>query len=363
MVLVQDRLRCQHGQVALNALTDEQLMQHAIELAWSVRTTTAPNPWVGAALLANDGTVHVGATQPPGGAHAEIGVLTAAGSDAVGATLAITLEPCCHTGRTGPCTTAIIEAGVVRVLIGIKDPDEQVAGGGITALQDAGIEVVVGTLSAEVRAQLEPYLHHRRTGRPYVILKLAATLDGRTAAPDGDSKWVTSEEARTDVHQMRAESQAILVGAGTVRADNPSLNVRLVDGPSPRRIVLGAAPADANIHPCTEWVGPIPELLDRLGTEGVLQLMVEGGANVASEFHDASLVDRYVLYVAPAIFGGNDAHPLFVGDGAPTMADLRRGRFVATRQLGNDIRLDVMLDKDVPSSPSGAPPGPDATAQ
>ncbi|MDA3031035.1 MAG: bifunctional diaminohydroxyphosphoribosylaminopyrimidine deaminase/5-amino-6-(5-phosphoribosylamino)uracil reductase RibD [Actinomycetota bacterium] len=338
-------------------------MQHAIELAWSVRTTTAPNPWVGAALLANDGTVHVGATQPPGGAHAEIGVLTAAGSDAVGATLAITLEPCCHTGRTGPCTTAIIEAGVVRVLIGIKDPDEQVAGGGITALQDAGIEVVVGTLSAEVRAQLEPYLHHRRTGRPYVILKLAATLDGRTAAPDGDSKWVTSEEARTDVHQMRAESQAILVGAGTVRADNPSLNVRLVDGPSPRRIVLGAAPADANIHPCTEWVGPIPELLDRLGTEGVLQLMVEGGANVASEFHDASLVDRYVLYVAPAIFGGNDAHPLFVGDGAPTMADLRRGRFVATRRLGNDIRLDVMLDKDVPSSPSGAPPGPDATAQ
>ena len=363
MVLVQDRLRCQHGQVALNALTDEQLMQHAIDAAWSVRTTTAPNPWVGAALLTTDGTVHVGATQPPGGAHAEIGVLTAAGSDAVGATLAITLEPCCHTGRTGPCTTAIIEAGVVRVLIGIKDPDEQVAGGGITALQDAGIEVVVGTLSAEVRAQLEPYLHHRRTGRPYVILKLAATLDGRTAAPDGDSKWVTSEEARTDVHQMRAESQAILVGAGTVRADNPSLNVRLVDGPSPRRIVLGAAPADANIHPCTEWVGPIPELLDRLGTEGVLQLMVEGGANVASEFHDASLVDRYVLYVAPAIFGGNDAHPLFVGDGAPTMADLRRGRFVATRQLGNDIRLDVMLDKDVPSSPSGAPPGPDATAQ
>ena len=336
MVLVQDCLRCQHGKVALNALTDEQLMQHAIDAAWPVRTTTAPNPWVGAALLTTDGAVHVGATQPPGGAHAEIGALAAAGSDAAGATLATTLEPCCHAGRTGPCTTAIIEAGVVRVLIGIEDPDKQVAGEGIKALRDAGIEVVVGTLSAEVTVQLEPYLHHRKTGRPYVV---------RTAAPDGGSEWITGEEARTDVHQMRAESQAILVGAGTVRADNPSLNVRLVEGPSPRRIVLGTAPADANVHPCIEWVGPIPELLDLLAADGVLQLMVEGGANVASEFHDAGLIDRYVLYVAPAIFGGNDAHPLFVGDGAPTMADLRRGRFVATRQLGNDIRLDLTLDK------------------
>ena len=345
MVLVQNRLRCQYGHVAPDALTDEQLMQHAIDAASSVRTTTAPNPWVGAALITTDGTLHVGATQSPGGAHAEIGALTAAGNDAAGATLATTLEPCCHEGRTGPCTTAIIEAGVIRVLIGIEDPDKQVAGEGIKALRDAGIDVVVGTLSAEIGVQLEPYLHHRKTGRPYVILKLAATLDGRTAAPDGGSEWITGKEARTDVHQMRAESQAILVGAGTVRADNPSLNVRLVEGPSPRRIVLGTASADANVHPCTEWVGPIPELLDQLAADGVLQLMVEGGANVASEFHDAGLIDRYVLYVAPAIFGGNDAHPLFVGDGAPTMADLRRGRFVATRQLGNDIRLDVALDK------------------
>ncbi len=319
-------------------------MQHAIDAAWPVRTTTAPNPWVGAALLTTDGAVHVGATQPPGGAHAEIGALAAAGSDAAGATLATTLEPCCHAGRTGPCTTAIIEAGVVRVLIGIEDPDKQVAGEGIKALRDAGIEVVVGTLSAEVTVQLEPYLHHRKTGQS-TSSSSSPTLDGRTAAPDGGSEWITGEEARTDVHQMRAESQAILVGAGTVRADNPSLNVRLVEGPSPRRIVLGTAPADANVHPCIEWVGPIPELLDLLAADGVLQLMVEGGANVASEFHDAGLIDRYVLYVAPAIFGGNDAHPLFVGDGAPTMADLRRGRFVATRQLGNDIRLDLTLDK------------------
>ncbi|MDG1785961.1 MAG: bifunctional diaminohydroxyphosphoribosylaminopyrimidine deaminase/5-amino-6-(5-phosphoribosylamino)uracil reductase RibD, partial [Ilumatobacter sp.] len=242
------------------------------------------------------------------------------------------------------CTEAIIEAGVRRVIIGIEDPDVNVAGAGIAQLRAAGIDVGVGVKADEITAQLASYLHHRRTGRPYVILKLAATVDGRTAAPDGESEWITGVAARTDVHQMRAESQAILVGAGTVRADDPSLTVRLVDGPDPRRIVLGAAPTNAKVHPCTEWVGPLPELLDELGADGVLQLMVEGGANVASEFHDAGLVDRYVIYLAPAVFGGNDAHPLFVGAGTPTMAELRRGRFLSTAMLGGDLRLDISLD-------------------
>lgn len=319
-------------------------MRRAVNAAATARTRTAPNPWVGAALLAADGTVHAGATEPPGGRHAEIVALQAAGGAAKGATLATTLEPCAHTGRTGPCTEAIIDAGVARVLIAIDDPDDNVSGTGVSRLREAGIEVVLGPCADAVRAQLAAYLHHRQTGRPYVILKLAATVDGRTAAPDGESEWITGVEARTDVHRLRAESQAILVGAGTVRADDPSLTVRLVDGPDPRRIVLGAAPDGAKIHPCTQWVGPIPELLDELGADGVLQLMVEGGANVASEFHDAGLVDRYVIYLAPAFFGGNDAHPLFVGGGAPAMADLRRGRFVETRTLGADLRLDIELD-------------------
>lgn len=319
-------------------------MRRAVNAAATARTRTAPNPWVGAALLAADGTVHAGATEPPGGRHAEIVALQAAGGAAKGATLATTLEPCAHTGRTGPCTEAIIDAGVARVLIAIDDPDDNVSGTGVSRLREAGIEVVLGPCADAVRAQLAAYLHHRQTGRPYVILKLAATVDGRTAAPDGESEWITGVEARTDVHRLRAESQAILVGAGTVRADDPSLTVRLVDGPDPRRIVLGAASDGAKIHPCTQWVGPIPELLDELGADGVLQLMVEGGANVASEFHDAGLVDRYVIYLAPAFFGGNDAHPLFVGGGAPAMADLRRGRFVETRTLGADLRLDIELD-------------------
>jgi len=327
-------------------LSDDDLMQRAIAAATTARTRTAPNPWVGAALLTTAGVLHTGATEAPGGRHAEIVALDAAGSMSAGGTLATTLEPCVHIGRTGPCTEAIIDAGVARVIVAIEDPDTNVAGMGIARLRDAGIEVVVGVRGDEAAAQLAPYVHHRVTGRPYVILKLAASVDGRTAAPDGQSEWITGVEARTDVHRLRSESQALLVGAGTVRADDPALTVRLVDGPHPRRIVLGTAPDDAKIHPCTEWIGPITELLDELGRDGVLQLMVEGGANVASEFHDAGLVDRYVIYLAPAVFGGNDAHPLFVGDGAATMADLRRGKFVETALLGSDLRLDIELNRN-----------------
>lgn len=326
------------------AIPDSELMQLAIDAAAGARTRTAPNPWVGCAIHSVDGTTYLGATQPPGQSHAEVVALAAAGAGAAGAVLATTLEPCAHTGRTGPCTEAIIEAGIRRVIVGIEDPDPSVAGAGIARLQAAGIEVARGVRAEAITTQLAPYLHHRRTGRPYVILKLAATVDGRTAAPDGESEWITGVAARADVHQMRAESQAILVGAGTVRADDPSLTVRLVQGPDPRRIVLGTAPTGAKVHPCTEWVGPLPELLDELGNDGVLQLMVEGGANVASEFHDAGLVDRYVIYLAPAIFGGNDAHPLFVGAGAPTMSELRRGRFLSSTMLGSDLRLDITLD-------------------
>ena len=325
-------------------MSDIDLMDAAIAAAATVRTTTAPNPWVGAAIRAKDGTVYIGATQPPGQAHAEIRAIAAAGSAAAGATLATTLEPCRFISRTGPCTEAIIEAGITRVIVGIVDPDEGVRGQGIERLRSAGIEVSVGVRADAITEQLAPYLHHRRTGRPYVILKLAASLDGCTAAPDGSSQWITGTAARTETQQLRAESQAILVGAATVRADDPSLTTRRVDGPSPRRIVLGTAPADAAIQPCTEWVGPLPDLLDELGRDGVLQLMVEGGASVASSFHAAGLVDRYVVYLAPTVFGGDDARPAFVGQGVPTMSELRRGRFVAVKQLDGDLRIDLVLD-------------------
>jgi diaminohydroxyphosphoribosylaminopyrimidine deaminase/5-amino-6-(5-phosphoribosylamino)uracil reductase len=227
------------------------------------------------------------------------------------------------------------------VVSAITDPDQLVGGQGFAALRSAGITVDIGLCADLVTEQLRPYLHHRITGRPFVILKLASTLDGRTAAVDGSSQWITGEAARTAAHQLRAESDAIVVGSGTVRRDNPTLTTRLVDGPSPRRVVLGKAPEQANVHPCLEWDKSICELLDSLGNEGVLQLMVEGGATVASSFHQQNLVDRYVLYVAPAFMGGNDGAPLFNGESASSMQQLWRGTLRNVRQLGSDIEVTI----------------------
>src|SRR5690606_15118426 len=236
-----------------------------------------------------------------------------------GATAWVTLEPCAHHGRTPPCADALVEAGLGRVVVALEDPDPKVAGAGAAKLVEAGIEVLIGLLAGDARALLAPYLHRRRTGRPYVVLKLAATLDGGTAAPDGTSQWITGPAARADAHRLRAESDVIVVGAGTVRADDPSLTVR--DAPAPRgdplRVALGSAPPGARVHPCREHHGPLEPLLEELGAEGHIQVMVEGGASVARSFHEAGLVDRYVLYLAPALFGGDDHRTLFAGPGAP----------------------------------------------
>ncbi|MBX3287023.1 MAG: bifunctional diaminohydroxyphosphoribosylaminopyrimidine deaminase/5-amino-6-(5-phosphoribosylamino)uracil reductase RibD, partial [Actinobacteria bacterium] len=214
-------------------------MAQAVTLAAAVRVATSPNPWVGCVIEAADGRVFGGATEPPGGAHAEVAALRAAGGAARGATAWVTLEPCSHTGRTGPCADALVEAGVARVVVALEDPDPRVAGRGIERLRAAGVDVEVGVEADAVREQLAPYLKHRSTGRPWVVLKLASSLDGRTAAPDGTSQWITGGAARADAHQLRAESDAIVVGAGTVRADDPSLTVRHVPGRSPMRVVLG----------------------------------------------------------------------------------------------------------------------------
>jgi len=313
-------------------------MRRAIAEAAAVRASTSPNPWVGAVVEPGGFT---GATQPPGGPHAEIVALQAAGPSAQGATLYCTLEPCSHQGRTGPCTEAIIEAGIARVVVGIEDPDPQVGGRGIERLRQAGITVDVGTCKDEIEEQLAPYLKHRRTGRPWVVLKLAATLDGRIAAPDGTSQWITGDAARTDAHRLRAESDAVLVGAGTVRADDPSLTVRYVSGRDPVRVVLGKAPPDAKVQPAVEMEGDLRDVLDQLGKQDVVQLLVEGGARVAHDFHAARLVDRYVVYLAPALFGGDDAMPMFSGLADPTVSELWRGRFTAIERLGDDLRIEL----------------------
>jgi diaminohydroxyphosphoribosylaminopyrimidine deaminase / 5-amino-6-(5-phosphoribosylamino)uracil reductase len=319
-------------------------MEEALSAAAAARGTTAPNPWVGAVVVTADGRSFYGATEPPGGRHAEIVALdaaAAAGADPRGGTLYVTLEPCDHHGRTPPCTDALVAAGLRRVVVALEDPDEQVNGRGIARLRAAGLEVDLGVAAAAAAEQLAPYLTHRRTGRPMVTLKLAATLDGRTAAADGSSRWITGEEARIDAHRLRAEHDAVLVGAGTVRTDDPELTVRHVPGRDPLRVVLGHAPPRARVHPALELSGPIDEVLDDLGRRGVLSLLVEGGATVAHAFHHAGLVDRYVVYLAPALMGGSDGAPVFAGPGVATIADLRRSRLLAVWQLGGDLRVDL----------------------
>src|SRR5437588_1417199 len=318
-------------------------MGKALELAAAVRASTSPNPWVGAVIEPGG---FEGATRPPGGPHAEIVALAQAGDAARGATMVVTLEPCSHHGRTPPCVDAIIDAGIARVVVGIEDPDPNVRGKGIARLRDAGIDVEVGVLADEVRAQLAPYLKHRETGRPWLVLKLAASVDGRTAAPDGTSQWITGDAARADAHRLRAESDAVIVGAGTVRTDDPSLTVRHVEGRDPLRVVLGKAPPNAKVHPAVELDGDLGEVLDELGQRGVVQAVVEGGPTVAGAFHRAGLVDRYVIYLAPALFGGDDGRPLFAGPGAPTIDDVWRGRIANIERLGDDRSEERRVGKD-----------------
>jgi diaminohydroxyphosphoribosylaminopyrimidine deaminase/5-amino-6-(5-phosphoribosylamino)uracil reductase len=322
-------------------------MSEAIALGQSVRAGTSPNPWVGAVVVpAGEGPVALGATAPPGGPHAEVAALQLAGDSAAGSTMYVTLEPCCHHGRTPPCTDALIAAGIRRVVIGVLDPDRNVCGSGAKSLEEAGIEVTVGVLGEEVERSLAPYLAHRRTGRPWVVLKLAATLDGRIAAPDRTSKWITGPEARSDAHHLRAESDAIAVGSGTVLADDPALTVRDVPGArQPLRVVLGQPPEDARVLPALVHDGDLGSLLDDLGARGVIQLLVEGGSNVAGEFHRLGLVDQYVFYFAPAVMGGDDGLAMFGGPGATTISELRRGMIASIRTLGPDLRIDLLADR------------------
>ncbi len=322
-------------------MTDAERMQQAIEVAAAVRASTSPNPWVGCVIESPSGEVFTGATEPPGGRHAEVVALDAAGEAARGGAAWVTLEPCAHTGRTGPCADAVIAAGIARVVVALEDPDSRVSGAGIARLRAAGVEVEVGVLADPVRSQLAPYLTHRSTGRPWVVLKVGASLDGRTAAPDGSSQWITGGAARADSHQLRAESDAIVVGAGTVRADDPSLTVRNVEGKDPIRVVLGTAPVGARVLPALEFTGELTDLLDALGRRGVLQVLVEGGATVAGAFHRAGLVDHYVIYLAPVLFGGDDARPMLAGPGAETIADVWRGAITNVTPLGGDIRIDL----------------------
>ncbi|MHB8451192.1 MAG: bifunctional diaminohydroxyphosphoribosylaminopyrimidine deaminase/5-amino-6-(5-phosphoribosylamino)uracil reductase RibD, partial [Mycobacteriales bacterium] len=283
---------------------EERAMQRALELADEGLGMTSPNPSVGAVLLAGDGRIlGEGHTQPPGGPHAEIAALGAAGPLARGATLVVTLEPCAHTGRTAPCTAAIAAAGVARVVYAMADPLPPAAGGAAT-LQAAGIEVEAGVLRAEAERGAEAWLLAHRLHRPFVTLKLATTVDGRVAAADGTSKWITSPEARADAHRWRSRVDAVLAGAGTVLADDPQLTARTPDGAlrehQPLRVVLdtrGRVPRTARVHDgaAPTWVPTTAELAVSASTgrfepaavlaglygRGVCHALIEGGPTLA----------------------------------------------------------------------------------
>src|SRR3954469_14638789 len=234
-----------------SSVDTESAMRRALALSTGVLGTTSPNPPVGAVVLDRDGEpVGEGAPSPPGGPHAEVVALLQAGTRATGGTLVCTLEPCNHVGRTGPCTAAIVAAGIARVVYACSDPTE-LAGGGGEVLRGASIEVDAGVLADEVAdGPLVGWLHAQRTGRPFVTWKLAATLDGRAAAADGTSRWITGPEARADVHRLRAESAAVVGGIGTVLADDPALTVRPDPGHQPLRVVVdtaGRTPATARV--------------------------------------------------------------------------------------------------------------------
>jgi len=318
-------------------------MRRAVELAAHGVGGTHPNPVVGCVVLDTDGQpVGEGFHEYAGGPHAEVVALRMAGPRARGGTAYVTLEPCNHTGRTGPCSEALLAAGISRVLYAVPDPDGP-ASGGAAALEAAGIAVEEGLLRDEAERVNAVWLHAIRTGRPYVTWKFAATLDGRSAAPDGSSRWITGKAARADVHRLRAECDAIAVGTQTVLTDDPALTVRgATVRRQPLKVVVGnrEVPKDAKVRDGDGIQVPThdpAEVLRALRLRQVRHLWLEGGPTLAAAFLRAGLVDRVVAYVAPAVLGGGRAA---VGDlGAESIGDLRRFQLDEVARFGDDVRL------------------------
>ena len=330
-------------------LTDAEqaALLRAVALGESVRGRTSPNPPVGAVLIDSAGAlVGEGATAPAGGPHAEVAALRAAGEHARGATAVVTLEPCAHTGRTGPCTEALIQAGVAKVIYAVDDPNPEAAGGA-DRLREAGVTVVAAT-SEEVGA-LRPWLHAVRTGRPYVTWKYAATLDGRVAATDGTSQWITSPASRADVHELRATVDAIVVGSGTVLADDPHLTVRDADGAladhQPLRVVLDRrhrAPQDARVFDGAASTLSLDTAVPRFALKalfdrGVRHVLLEGGPTLAGAFVEDRCVDQVVAYLAPKLLGGG-AHALGPA-GIATLAEAVTLVVDSVDRFGEDVRI------------------------
>lgn len=331
---------------------EQQLMRHAFALAQN-GPERGVNPRVGCIIATPDGTVlsegwHMGAGTP----HAEVAALSTLAKDAArGATAIVSLEPCNHTGRTGPCVDALLDAGIARVVFAASDPGRHSRGGG-ARLAAAGVDVEGGVLAADAEALLGDWLPTARLHRPLVTLKWASSLDGRTAAPDGSSMWITGPESRADAHLLRARHDAIAVGTGTVLADDPSLTARDADGvlldaqPVPvvfgRRAVPESAALRRHPHPFTHYDGrDLSHDLSDLRDRGVRTLFVEGGATLASALLRAGLVDTIVAYLAPALIGGDRLALTDIG--VRTIDDALRPQLTDVTRTGDDVRLTLSM--------------------
>ena len=356
---------------------DIRFMQRAMELAQRGEGAVGPNPLVGAVIVRNGRIIGAGWHEHWGGLHAERNALARCSEPPTGATLYVTLEPCCHHGKTPPCTDAVIASGIKRVVIGLLDPNLLVAGKGVERLLKAGIEVESGLLEEELRYQNRVFLKYITTKQPWVVLKSAMTLDGKIATRSGDSRWVTGEEARHRVHEMRREYMAILVGRGTVEADDPMLNCRLEGSPrQPVRIVADSSAsislesrlvrtarelrtvvahtpraeqqkiealtrAGVECWCCEEEGGhlQIGELIQRIGEAGLDSVLVEGGGILAEALLRKGLIDEVAFFVAPKLIGGAEAKSPIEGEGFMRMADAVELEGVKSQLFGQDILI------------------------
>jgi diaminohydroxyphosphoribosylaminopyrimidine deaminase/5-amino-6-(5-phosphoribosylamino)uracil reductase len=353
---------------------DHRYMARALQLAERGLYTTDPNPRVGCVLVRDDEVVGEGWHESAGESHAEVYALKAAGKAAEGSTAYVTLEPCCHHGRTPPCSDALIKAGVRRVVAAMRDPHSQVDGGGLRQLEQAGVTVECGLMEESAR-QLNPgFIRRMQTGRPYVRLKLAMSLDGRTAMASGESQWITGEAARQDVQHWRARSSAILTGIGTILADDPAMTVRHEGAErQPLRVIVDTRlstpvksrilqqPGQTMIITCSQDTDACDELekagarvitvpqgehdnpdlgavLDLLGEMAINEVHVEAGATLAGRFMQDNLVDELVLYMAPVLLG-DSARGLFHLPGLDKMADRLALKIHELRAVGDDWRI------------------------
>jgi diaminohydroxyphosphoribosylaminopyrimidine deaminase/5-amino-6-(5-phosphoribosylamino)uracil reductase len=369
--------------MALRTDTDREHLARAIELAQRGYGRTTPNPLVGAVVVRDGVVVGEGWHEEYGGPHAEVNALQAAGSEAAGATLYVTLEPCCHEGKTPPCTDAVLNAGISRVVVGSDDPTEKAAGRGLGILRDEGVDICVadGELAARARLLNQAFRKHARTGRPWVLFKSAMTLDGKVATGTGDSKWISGESSRHLAHRWRAAVDAVAVGVGTALADDPQLTAR-IDGVhrQPRRVVFdseGRLPLDSQLvaaapdPPLTvvvsraaprsatdalEMAGAevivatggneqarVRSALDQLGAQGVTAILLEGGPHLAGAFFDAGEIDEARLFLAPLLLGGRTARDPLEGEGVERIDDALRALTLDCERVGEDVLITARL--------------------